>query len=106
MLEATEPNDRQLRQRNERLLVHLLSNVNLARAGVRADRSGRGNSTSGNDRLQRRAQLLEALEAYAAAAASSGVPLPYRYRDEMRLYRSIAVDPRGGALRRPTPSNG
>jgi hypothetical protein len=102
MFEATEPDDRQLRQRDERLLVHLLSNVNQARAGVRAGRSGRGNSTSGNDRRQRRTDLLEALEAYAAAAAASGVPLQYRYRDEMRLYRSIAVEPRGGALRRTT----
>ena len=89
------------RQRNDRLLVHLLSNVNLARAGVRAGRGGRGGATSGYDRRQRCTELLEALEAYASAAAASGVPLSYRYRDEMRLYRSIAVDPRGGALRRP-----
>ena len=100
MFKATKRDDCHLRQRNERLLVHLLSNVNLARAGVRAGRSGRGNSTSGIDRRQRNTDLLEALEAYAAAAAASGVPLPYRYRDEMRLYRSIALDPRGGALRR------
>jgi hypothetical protein len=90
------------RQRNDRLLVHLLSNVNLARAGVRAGRSGPGNSTIRNARRQQCTELLEALEAYAAAAAASGVPLPYRYRDEMRLYRSMAADPRGGALRRPT----
>jgi hypothetical protein len=99
MFDATEPSDRP-RQRNDRLLVHLLSNVKLARAGVRAGRSG--NSTSGNDRRQRGTDLLVALEAYAAAAAASGVPLSYRYRDEMRLYRSMAVDPRGGALRRQT----
>jgi hypothetical protein len=103
MFEATEPDHRQLRQLNERLLVHLLSNVNQARAGVRAGRSSPGNSTSGNDRRQRRTDLLAALEAYAAAVAASGVPLPYRYRDEMRLYRSMALDPRGGALRRPPP---
>ena len=94
MFEATKPDHRQLRQRNDRLLVHLLSNVNLARAGVRAGRGGRGNSTSGNDRRQRSTELLEALEAYATAAADSGVPLPYRYRDELRLYRSMAEDPR------------
>ena len=91
------------RQRNDRLLAHLLSNVNLARAAVRAGGSGRGSSTSGNDRRQRRTALLEALEAYAAAASDSGVPLPYRYRDEMRLYRSMAEDPRerGPSSNRP-----
>lgn len=82
------------RQRNDRLLVHLLSNVNQARAGVRAGRSGTGIWNNRFDRQQRCADLAEALEAYAAAAADSGVPLPYRYRDEMRLYRSMAGDPR------------
>ena len=91
------------RQRNDRLLVHLLSNVNHARAGVRAGRSAPGNPTSWFDRRQRCAKLVEALEAYAAAAAASGVPLPYRYRDEMRLYRSMTEDPRdrGASPNRP-----
>ena len=30
------------------------------------------------------------MEAYAEAATDAGIPLPYRYRDEMRLYRSMA----------------
>lgn len=33
MVKQTEPDDRHLRQRNERLLAHLLSNVNLAWVG-------------------------------------------------------------------------
>jgi hypothetical protein len=77
------------RHRNDELLVQLLFNVNQARAGVRAGRSGPGRSTSGNDRRQQCTELLQALEAYAAAATASGVPLSYRYRDEMRLYRSM-----------------
>jgi hypothetical protein len=82
------------RQRNDQLLLHLLSNVNQARACVRAGRSEPGSATSGYDRRQRCTELLVALEAYASAATASGVPLPYRYRDEMRLYRSMAEDPR------------
>jgi hypothetical protein len=36
------------------------------------------------------AALADALEAYADEASKGGVPLPYRYRDELRLYRSMA----------------
>lgn len=101
MFEVTEPDDRQRRsspprQRNDRLLVELLSNVTRARAEVRASRGSPGNSTY---QRQRFADLAGSLEAYAAAAAASGVRIPYRYRDEMRLYRSVAVvsrDPRFG----------
>jgi hypothetical protein len=94
MFEMTAPDDRQPRQRNERLLVHLLSNVTRARAEVRASRGNPGSSTYRSAQRQRFAALAESLEAYAVAAAASGVPIPYRYRDEMRLYRSMAVDSR------------
>ena len=32
------------------------------------------------------------MQSYADAAASAGIPLPYRYRDELRLYRAMAAD--------------
>ena len=35
------------------------------------------------------ADLLVALEAYAAAVASLGAPLPYRMRTEIDLYRNL-----------------
>jgi len=79
-----------LRDRNEALLIKLLFNVNRARAEVRAGRSVPATSTNRHDQQQRRALLADAMEAYADAAATSGVPLPYRYRDEMRLNRSMA----------------
>jgi len=78
------------RDRNEALLIKLLFNVNRARAEVRAGRSVPATSTNRHDQQQRRALLADAMEAYADAAATSGVPLPYRYRDEMRLNRSMA----------------
>ena len=79
-----------LRDRNEALLIELLFNVNRARAGVRAGRRVPTTSTNRHDQQQRRARLADAMEAYADAATSAGVPLPYRYRDEMRLNRSMA----------------
>ena len=33
--------------------------------------------------------LVGALEDFADAATAAGVPLPYRYRDEIRMYRAI-----------------
>lgn len=35
------------------------------------------------------ADLLVALEAYAAAVAQAGAPLPYRIRAELNLYRNL-----------------
>ena len=78
------------RERDEALLIALLFDVNQARAEVRAGRRVPTNSTNRHDQQHRRGRLAEAMEAYADAAATSGVPLPYRYRDEMRLNRSMA----------------
>lgn len=78
------------RERDEALLVALLFDVNQARAEVRAGRSVTTSSSNRHDQQHRRGRLAEAMEAYADAAATSGVPLPYRYRDEMRLNRSMA----------------
>ena len=78
------------RDRNEALLIELLFNVNRTRAEVRAGRSVPATSSNQHDQQRRRGRLADAMQAYADAAASSGVPLPYRYRDEMRLNRSMA----------------
>jgi hypothetical protein len=78
----------QRHDRDESRLGALLYEVNRCRAQVR---SGRQTAlTTRDDQSQRCARLADAMEAYAAAAAESGVPLPYRYRDEMRLYRAMA----------------
>ena len=37
-----------------------------------------------------RADLVEALQEYAALAAATGTPLPYRLRDELRLYGALS----------------
>jgi hypothetical protein len=80
-----------MRQRDDAHLAGLLSKVNLARTDVRADRNvQRTTPTSRDAHRVRCAALAEAMEAYADAASDAGVPLPYRYRDEMRLYRSMA----------------
>jgi len=79
-----------MRQRDEARLAGLLSEVNQARTSVRADRSVPKSSIGRAEHRVRCAALAEALEAYAEAATDAGIPLPYRYRDEMRLYRSMA----------------
>jgi hypothetical protein len=71
------------------LLIALLLEVNRARAAFRQGRSQRVDSTNRPEQAQRAAHLAEAMQSYADAAASAGVPLPYRYRDELRLYRSM-----------------
>lgn len=86
--------------RDEALLGRLLSEVNRARARFRAGRSGLGNATGRADQTQRAGDVAEAMQSYADAAASSGIPLPYRYRDELRLYRAMAAtSPRDGRSR-------
>jgi hypothetical protein len=43
------------------------------------------------------ADLLECLEAYAAALLARRLPLPRRVRDELRLRRLLAGEPREGS---------
>jgi hypothetical protein len=80
----------QRHERDEKLLVGLLYEVNRCRDHVRAGRESRLTQVTRNEQSQRCVRLAEAMKAYADAAADSGVPLPYRYRDEMRLYRAMA----------------
>ncbi len=75
--------------RDDELLTTLLSEVNRARTRVRSGRGVPGGSYATQDQERRCEVLVEALEAYARAVAAAGVPLPYRYRNEMRLYRSV-----------------
>ncbi len=69
--------------------MSLLVQVNRARSAFRAGRALPVNSATRLEQAQRTAQLAKAMEAYADAAASAGVPLPYRYRDELRLYQAM-----------------
>jgi hypothetical protein len=62
--------------------------VNQERTSLRAERTRR--PAGREEHRVRCAALAEAMEAYAEAATDAGIPLPYRYRDEMRLYRSVA----------------
>lgn len=80
-----------MRQSDEVRLAGLLAEVNKARTLVQADRNDPMTSGSRAERRVRCAALAEAIEAYAEAATHAGIPLPYRYRDEMRLYRSMAA---------------
>jgi len=81
------PSDRPVR--NDRLLVALQQEVDKARADVQKGRAQSPGPYGATDQQRRCEHLLGALEAYADAASSAGVPLPYRYRDEMRLYRAV-----------------
>jgi hypothetical protein len=83
----------QRRERDEALLIDLLVQVQRARSAFRAGRALPVNSTTRLDQAERTAQLAQAMEAYADAAASVGVPLPYRYRDELRLYQAMKRAP-------------
>jgi hypothetical protein len=80
--------------RDEKLLTALMLEVMQARVDVRQGRNVQGGPLAREDHKRRCEQLAGALEAYADAAAAAGVPLPYRYRDEMRLYRTIYPGPR------------
>ena len=80
-----------MRGRDEAHLAGLLSEVNRARARLRAERHAPQTTTSRRDQRQSCKLLAEAMKAYADAASAAGVPLPYRYRDEMRLNQSSAT---------------
>lgn len=85
--------------RDPRLLVVLQERVARARADVMRGRSSAASHHRAVEQQRLCRLLAGALEAYAAAASDCGVPLPYRYRDEMRLYRSMypsLAGPSGG----------
>ncbi|QIG41691.1 hypothetical protein G5V58_01905 [Nocardioides anomalus] len=77
--------------RDDALLAHLFTEVRRCREKVRSGRDPNTLSVPHQEQASRCAALADAMEAYADAAAGSGVPLPYRYRDEMRLYRAMAT---------------
>lgn len=74
---------------HEQPLVVLMAEVERARAHVAAGRSRATGPASREDQEHRGQLLLAALDAYAAGALALGAPLPYRYRDEMRLLRAV-----------------
>lgn len=86
--------------RNEAPLIALLYDVNRARYAYRAGRGKPVNPTNRSEQVDRAALLAKAMEAYADAAATAGIPLPYRYRDELRLYQAMTRDPHNPL---PTP---
>ena len=77
------------RMRDDRLLAMLQHRVSLARADVQLGRAMGPSPHRADEQRCRSQRLTDALQAYADAAAAAGVPLPYRYRDELRLYRSM-----------------
>ena len=68
-------------------LPGLLDEVNSARNHL-ADERGAGSALAAYTQAAR-ADLLAALEKYAAALESTGRPLPYRLRDELHLQRRM-----------------
>ena len=77
-------------------LIKLLDEVNRARMAFRTQRDNPGGGAY-LEQQRLAADLVEAMQAYADAASASGIPLPYRYRDELRLYRTMTEN----ARRRP-----
>jgi hypothetical protein len=78
-----------MHKEDENRLAALLSEVQHARARVREGGRSARNAVSPEDQRQRATRLAEALEAYAEAAVTCGVPLSARCRAEMHLYRSM-----------------
>lgn len=78
------------RGRDDPLLVALMDDVIRVRAEGRVARR----LANPRERQQLHARLAEAMEAYADAAATVGIPLSHRFRSEMRDHRSRAGDVR------------
>jgi len=70
-------------------LSALLAEVNRSRIRVRKQQGLPLNSSSRDELAQCYNALADALQAFADEASESGVPLPYRFRDEVRLCRSL-----------------
>ena len=74
---------------DQRILVLLHNRVTLARTEVQLGRTLPPSPHRMQDQNRRCHRLMDALQDYADATFDAGVPLPYRYRDELRLYRSM-----------------
>jgi hypothetical protein len=79
----------ELPARNELKFASLLSEISRARASVREGRGSPPSYLTRHEQKRLCEQLVEALETYANAAAIARVPLPYQFRDEIRLYRAL-----------------
>lgn len=75
--------------RDERWLVLLQYRVTIARADVRIGRAMAPSPLRAQEQTERCRRLRDALQDYADATSQAGFPLPYRYRDELRLYRAM-----------------
>jgi hypothetical protein len=77
------------RPRDERLLELLRYRVAIARADVHLGRAMPPGPLRVTEQDHRCERLRDALQAYSDASSAAGVPLPYRYRDELRLYSAM-----------------
>lgn len=75
--------------RNDALLVALMTEVSRARTRVESGRLLRPHAGSAEEQTFRMQALASALADFADAASRVGVPLPYRFRDEIRLYEAL-----------------
>jgi hypothetical protein len=85
--------------RDEKLLTALLVEVSRARSELRAGRSQPMSSSTRFDQARRTARLADAMESYADAAATAGIPLPYRYRVEHGAVEAMLDDHTNGTSR-------
>ena len=76
--------------RDDARLAMLMTEVRRARAAFAELRDQPATPHSQHDLADLVVELVAAMESYADAAAASGVPLPYRYRDDFQLYRALA----------------
>jgi hypothetical protein len=90
----------ELPARNERQFASLLSEISRARASVREARGSPPSYLTRQEKERSCERLVEALEAYANAVAIARLPLPYKFRDEIRLYRALYP----GIPRHPGPA--
>lgn len=78
-----------LRSQPAQPLAALKIEVERARTHVAAGRARGTTRVTREDQRHRYAELLDALDAYALGARKLGAPMPYRYRDDMRLLHAV-----------------
>jgi hypothetical protein len=78
-------------RRDDSRLTALLAEVNRSRGRVKTERRLPASSNTRSQLAQCYTALADAMEAYADEASEVGVPLPYRFRDEMRLCRLMGA---------------